>query len=285
MDYKERRIHGEEGLPLSMYDQTAQSTRYHMNCHWHPEHEIVYVKSGALELRLGVGDESILMKKGDVVFVQGGVLHSAVPVDCHYVCFVLDPSRMLSSEDACEAVIKRIEKGKMKIEPFVSRRNPEMTALCEELYQILTTREDGFVFFVKGLVLRFFGYLLKFQLYEKNPLLVPAEEKSEGRMKSVLNYIRKNYGKEISLSELAALSNMSPNYFCRYFRKLTGQTPIEYLITYRLESACYALRNTDLTVTDITFACGFNDVSHFIKSFRKAYGMTPKAYRAQTDEA
>jgi AraC-like DNA-binding protein len=198
---------------------------------------------------------------------------------------VLDPSRMLSSEDACEAVIKRIEKGKMKIEPFVSRRNPEMTALCEELYQILTTREDGFVFFVKGLVLRFFGYLLKFQLYEKNPLLVPAEEKSEGRMKSVLNYIRKNYGKEISLSELAALSNMSPNYFCRYFRKLTGQTPIEYLITYRLESACYALRNTDLTVTDITFACGFNDVSHFIKSFRKAYGMTPKAYRAQTDEA
>ena len=70
MDYKERRIHGEEGLPLSMYDQTAQSPRYHMSCHWHPEHEIVYVKSGVLELRLGVGDESILMKKALVTAVM-----------------------------------------------------------------------------------------------------------------------------------------------------------------------------------------------------------------------
>ena len=264
-----------------MYDQTAQSPRYHMNCHWHPEHEIVYVKSGTLELRLGVGDESILMKKGDVVFVQGGVLHSAVPTDCHDVCFVLDPTRMLSPEDACEIVIRGIEKGKMKIEPLVSRHYPEITALCEELYQLLVHRDDGFVFFVKGLTLRFFGYLMKFKLYEKNPISVPTEEKSVGRMKSVLDYIRKNYGKEIELSELALLSNMSPNYFCRYFRKLTGQTPIEYLITYRLESACYALRNTDLTITDVAFACGFNDVSHFIKSFRKAYQMTPKAYRAQ----
>ena len=281
MDYKERRIHGEEGLPLSMYDQTAQSPRYHMNCHWHPEHEIVYVKSGSLELRLGVGDESILMKKGDVVFVQGGVLHSAVPTDCHYVCFVLDPSRMLSSEDACADVIRGIEKGKMKINSLVSKNYPEITARCEELYQLLVHREAGFVFFVKGLTWRFFGYLLKFQLYEQNPVLASTEEKSVGRMKSVLNYIRKNYAKEIELSELAALSNMSPNYFCRYFRKLTGQTPIEYLITYRLESACYALRNTDLTITDVAFACGFNDVSHFIKSFRRAYQMTPKEYRSQ----
>ena len=72
---------------------------------------------------------------------------------------------------------------------------------------------------------------------------------------------------------------MSPNYFCRYFRRLTGQTPIDYLITYRLESSCYALRTTDLTVTDIAFSCGFNDVSHFVKMFRKMYGMTPKSYR------
>lgn len=284
MDYKERRIHGEEGLPLSMYNQTWQSTRYHMNCHWHPEHEIIYIKSGSMELRLGVGEETFLLKKGDVVFVQGGTLHSAIPTDCHYVCFVLDPSRMLSAGDVCAKEIKQIEKGELRIDPLVSKKHLEFAEVCEELLRSLSAREDGFPFFVKGLVWCFFGCLLKFKLYQKNPLSVASEEKSEGRMKSVLDYIRKNYGKEIGLSELAALSNMSPNYFCRYFRKLTGQTPIEYLITYRLESACYALRSTDLTVTDITFACGFNDVSHFIKSFRKAYGMTPGAYRAQNNE-
>ena len=98
-------------------------------------------------------------------------------------------------------------------------------------------------------------------------------------MKLVLQHIRRSYHREISLLELAALADMSPNYFCRYFRKMTGQTPIEYLITYRLESACLALRSSDMSVTDVAFACGFNDVSHFIKTFRKVYQITPKAYR------
>ena len=191
---------------------------------------------------------------------------------------------MLSAEDACAKEIRRIEKGELRIKSLVSREHLEFAAICEELCDALTRREDGFAFFVQGAVLRFFGYLLKFRLYQKNPLSIASEEKSAGRMKLVLDHIQKNYGHEIELSELAKLSNMSPNYFCRYFRKLTGQTPIEYLITYRLESACYALRNTDLSVTDIAFACGFNDVSHFIKSFRRTYGITPKAYRMGQNE-
>lgn len=279
MDLKEKRIHGEEGLPVSMYAQTPQSLRYHMNCHWHPEHEIIYVQKGQMELRLGLGEETLLMKEGDVAFVPGGTLHSAMPYDCHYVCFVLDPVRMLSPEDACVGVIKKIGEGRYQIDRLVSREHPEIAALCNGLWETMTRREDGFAFFVKGYILQFFGYLIKYRMYQKQAIPLTGEEKSVGQMKRVLDHIRKNYTHEISLGELASLSHMNPNYFCRYFKRMTGQTPIEYLITYRLEAACYALRNTDLTVTDIAFACGFNDVSHFVKSFRREYGVTPKAYR------
>lgn len=279
MDLKEKRIHGEEGLPVSMYVQNPNSLRYHMNCHWHPEHEIIYVQRGKMELRLGLGEESLLLAKGDVAFVPGGTLHSAVPFDCEYVCFVLDPLRILSAEDSGAGILQRIGEGRYQVERLVSREHPELTALCDRMWQTMTLREEGFAFFVKGYVLQFFGYLIKYRLYQKQPLPLTGEEKSVGHMKRVLDHIRKNYSHEISLAELASLSHMSPNYFCRYFKRMTGQTPIEYLITYRLEAACYALRNTDLTVTDLAFACGFNDVSHFVKSFRRAYGMTPKAYR------
>ncbi len=279
MDYRETRIHGEAGLPISMYFATPQNPRYYMNCHWHPEHEIIYMLQGTLKLRLGVGEETFLLKKGDVVFVSGGTLHSAIPTDAYYVCFVLDPGRMLSGEDACAKELRKMETGEMRVTPLVSREHSEFAAICEELVELLHQREEGFFFFVQGLVLRFFGYLLRFGLYEGSRIPIPAEEKGAGHMKLALDHIQKNYHREITLSELARLADMSPNYFCRYFRKLTGQTPIEYLISYRLESARYALENTDLSVTDIAFACGFNDVSHFIKRFRKAYGATPKTYR------
>lgn len=279
MDLKEKRIHGEEGLPVSMYAQTPGSLRYHMNCHWHPEHEIIYVQKGRMELRLGLGEEFLLLSRGDVAFVPGGTLHSAVPFDCDYVCFVLDPLRMLPAEDSCMKILQRIGEGRYQVERLVSREHPEFSSLCEVLWQTMTAREEGFAFFVKGYILQFFGYLIQYHLYQKQELPLTGEEKSVGHMKRVLDHIRKNYSHEISLGELASLSHMSPNYFCRYFKRMTGQTPIEYLITYRLEAACYALRNTDLTVTDIAFACGFNDVSHFVKSFRRAYGTPPKSYR------
>ena len=284
LDYREKRIHGEGGLPISMYSQTPQSPRYQMNCHWHPEQEIIYVKRGVLELKLGVGQETLLLRAGDVAFVQGGTLHSAVASDCHYVCFVLDPVRLLSGDDACAEPIQKIAKGKMQVEHFVGQTHPVFATICEELHQCLTHREEGFVFFAKGLILQFFGNLLKYHLYQKPISESSAEEKSVGQMKLVLEHIRRNYSHEIALAELAELADMTPNYFCRYFRKMTGQTPIEYLISYRLESACLALRNSDLMVTDIAFACGFNDVSHFIKSFRRAYRLTPKAYRALQEE-
>ncbi len=262
-----------------MYESSPKSPRYHMNCHWHSEHEIIYVKAGRLELRLGMGEDPIVLRGGEVAFVQGGTLHSAVPYDCTYICFVLDVARMLSQDDACAEAIYRIDKGKWRITPHVSLRSPVFGELCERMYQVLTRREEGFAFFVKGYVLEFFGALLREHLFESGFSGSAGEEKNAGRMKIVLDFIQKNYPREIELSELARLSNMSPNYFCRYFRRLTGQTPIDYLITYRLESSCYALRTTDLTVTDIAFSCGFNDVSHFVKMFRKMYGMTPKSYR------
>ncbi|MBQ8431676.1 MAG: helix-turn-helix domain-containing protein [Clostridia bacterium] len=279
MDYKEKRVHGEEGLPVSMYPLTPQSLRYHMNCHWHTEHEIIYVRSGRLELKLGLGDELLTLERGEVAVVQGGTLHSAVPYDCNYICFVLDASRMLRPDDACAEAMYCFDKGKWRIHPRPEKQMPRFAALCEQLYRVLIRREEGYAFLAKGYVLEFFGLLLQYRLYERTVSHSELEEKHAGRMRVVLDFIQQNYNREIELSELARLSNMSPNYFCRYFRRLTGQTPIDYLITYRLESSCYALRTTDLTVTDIAFGCGFNDVSHYVKMFRKMYGMTPKSYR------
>ena len=67
--------------------------------------------------------------------------------------------------------------------------------------------------------------------------------------------------------------------FCRYFKKIAGCSPVEYLIDYRLNMAAYMLITTDDSISDISLACGFNDASHFIKFFRRKKGVTPRNYR------
>ena len=65
MDYREKIVHGDEGLPFAVYSVTPSHARYHMELHWHPEHEILFVQDGTFSLRLN--DTVYLLHPGDVV--------------------------------------------------------------------------------------------------------------------------------------------------------------------------------------------------------------------------
>lgn len=114
----------------------------------------------------------------------------------------------------------------------------------------------------------------------------PTEEEQRNQrrvlqMKNALRRIRNDYASELSLEDLAAEATLAPQYFCRVFRQVTGRTPIDYLNYYRIECAAEVLCATDDNVTDIALSCGFNDLSYFIKLFRRNKGISPGAYRKQ----
>ena len=71
---------------------------------------------------------------------------------------------------------------------------------------------------------------------------------------------------------------MSASYFSRRFKEITGQTPFEYLLAYRVEVACEMLLEGSENVTEICYKCGFNDLSYFINVFKKHMGISPKSY-------
>ena len=114
-------------------------------------------------------------------------------------------------------------------------------------------------------------------LYQKNH----ADTEMDRRLspiKNVLSHISENYTDTISLNELAKIAGMNPKYFCRYFRSMTGRTPIDYLNYYRIECACEMLSTKDISIKETTISCGFNDESYFIKTFQKYKGITPKQF-------
>lgn len=107
---------------------------------------------------------------------------------------------------------------------------------------------------------------------------VTVEDDSR-RILKVKNYISKNYMDELRLPELASLAGMSSSAFSRFFKLHTGRNISEYIIDLRLGYAARMLVDTDKSISEIGFDCGFNNLSNFNRIFKKKKGCSPSEFR------
>jgi AraC family transcriptional regulator len=99
------------------------------------------------------------------------------------------------------------------------------------------------------------------------------------QVRRVRDFIEVNLAADISLSELAQLTSLSPTHFCRAFKRSVGSSPCQYQLGRRIERAKALLADPSRTVTDIAFDCGYKLPGSFATTFRKATGVTPSAFR------
>ena len=104
-------------------------------------------------------------------------------------------------------------------------------------------------------------------------------ERDVRRMQQVASYVMAHYVHDISLDDVAAHIGMNRSAFCRFFRRNKGITFSRFVTGYRLETACELLKSTQKQVSEICFAVGFNDLPHFTRVFKAAYGVSPVKYR------
>lgn len=104
-------------------------------------------------------------------------------------------------------------------------------------------------------------------------------DKTEDLLEPALRYLKNNYNKDIKLSNLADLCDISPSYFSRLFSRNMGCCLSDYILNLRLEHACRLLLTTRRTVVSIACEAGYVDCGYFYKLFRKKYGCTPLEYR------
>lgn len=109
-----------------------------------------------------------------------------------------------------------------------------------------------------------------------------VHEKSSQRINKVYHYTVEHFRNDITLDEVAALTNHSPAAFCRYFKTRTRKTYIQYLTELRIAYACELLMQGNLDIGQVCFESGFNNLSHFHKQFRRHMHTTPSDYRKQS---
>ena len=97
----------------------------------------------------------------------------------------------------------------------------------------------------------------------------------------MLRFIYEHYDQKISLTQISKAGNVGKTTCCTIFQKYTNETPVSYLISYRIKKGIELLETTDKTISEIALEVGFSGASYFTEIFHRAYGCTPTEYRAE----
>jgi AraC-like DNA-binding protein len=101
----------------------------------------------------------------------------------------------------------------------------------------------------------------------------------DDRLTKVMHYINTNYQQKIGLNKIASIANMHPASFCRYFKSKTGKSFSEFTTDLRIGYACKLLIEGNLSVSQVCFECGFNNLSLFNRMFKRQTNFSPSSYK------
>jgi transcriptional regulator, AraC family len=280
--YNEVKQRGRFDFPVEFYHVDYRHPRFNMPHHWHIEYEIIRIQKGVFHINLN--ETGIHAKTGDIIFIRDGIVHGGHPESdaCVYDCVVFNMHQLLknmNSEDVSSLLTHDIH-----INNVFTADHPEVQQAVKVLLQTLRRQKKGHEFIVTGMLYAFLGIVLEKGLYHHaNTEMLDSNRRSIQQLKEAFLLIDKAYATPLTLKDLADAVGLSPNYFCKFFLKMTHRSPIDYLNYYRIETACIRLSTTDASITDIAYSCGFNDLSYFIKTFKKYKATSPRKFRMETN--
>lgn len=273
----ESKKRGTFDFPIELYYVDSLTPRYEMPLHWHLEYELITVLRGSFELSLD--GEKTVMYPGDCAFINGGVVHGGIPDGCIYECLVFDLQAFLHNMPVRSKSLAAFLSDTSGI-TGVYKSGSVTAQTVDKIFDSMECERRGYELVTVGLMWQLLG---EFASSSAQNVSGTKSTDQISRLKNVLSFIHKNIDHHISLDELAETAGMSPKYFCRVFKDLTGKRPIEYLNYYRIESACEMLTLTDESVTEIAMNCGFDDMSYFSKTFARYKGLSPNKFRKQNN--
>lgn len=298
---KETALHGTKSFPCAFYQTFSYGAGTLVKHHWHDEVEILYFSGG--KFRLEINMEQFLVRSESLYFINPGELHGIFTEDAgnsgeDAIVFSLD---ILSADpyDAAQIeLIQPIQNGTMLFPRCILPGHPCFAAIRGAFLETIHSfghplneervPENGAVtddltnqLFIKSSLLRILAILSSHRLF------TAAERNLDKRVESlkiILTYIKENYKEKIYVHDLADQIHMNEQYFCRFFKKSIGRSPMDYINEYRIRQAMRLLKETDLPVMEVCLECGYNNLGNFLRTFKKYTGSTPLKYRNHFQE-
>lgn len=265
---------------LQLHFLLLTSNNYYSPLHWHGHLEIIFIQKGCMSAY--ISDRKYTLKKNDLLVVGSRELHSTrtwggtdylllqIPTD--YLSRVLSNVSLIQFQEYFPAIT-------------MNDAQKQLHSCLLELVKTYTEKEDGYLLHFSSVVYEFLYILYRNHSRRISPETREKDNRNFERMEEIIQYVKNHYKQEISLNDAAKLINVSPEYFCRLFKKHTGQTFLEYVNAVRLIHFHRELLSTDYSITDLMARNGITNYKVFIRTFKETYGTTPGKLRAQPASA
>jgi AraC-like DNA-binding protein len=247
--------------------------------HFHPEVEILLVVQGR-GTRF-VGDSVEPFVPGDLVMIGPNVSHewcSDKNSGISEAIYILFNTEIMGNDfwnlPESKIILKIIQQ---------SERGIKLTGKTrDEVEYIMRSIETSYGFtriIMLMSILEMIAFNGEYQYLASPVVRNTINERDTERLNKVYKYVIDNIQHEISLGMAASIANLSTAAFCRYFRKRTNKTFVQFLNEIRIGQACRLLVNENQSIGSICYSCGYNNNSYFIRQFKTITGFTPLGYR------
>lgn len=254
------------GDPLSIFPD------YAAECHWHHDFEVLIADRGGIDYY--VNAQQVHLSEGDAILVNGRRLHygySAERKECLYRFAVFHPM-IFGSLAPISAAIDQLSSDSSQDYWLFSAQTEEGCRAVELADTLCQTGALGDAFTFLSAACQLLNIAT-----QQNHCTGAQADPAWTILRRMLSYIQQHYTEHILLEGIAAAGAVCRSRCCALFREKLYTTPNIYLTKYRLGRAC-AMMQAGATITDAALNCGFQSTSYFSETFRKHYGMTPRAF-------
>lgn len=266
------------GFPISCYSSRLSAGTYdYIDWHWHLEFQLCLTQTGTV--MWSTGGSHCVVPEGKGIFINSQRVHMAKPFQCEeatFFCVDFSPDYLCperKSQLYAESVRPVLDNVGLQMITIDSKK---ILGIMEGMAERFEFQEKGYEFLIASDVLRIWS-LLQLNLSTNENGSNDLDE----RFRQILTYVQNHYHEIITLNEIASHIGLSRSECCRYFKKRSGQTIIDYLTQYRLHKSMEELRQNDKSISRIALDCGFQSQSYYTKRFRELTGMTPGQFRKQ----
>ena len=291
---KEIYEHTNSDFPLAVY--FVKPEEHFLNTipwHWHEEIEIDLIQEG--DALYTIGDEIYRVTEGSVILIKSNVVHSieSEGKTCSIISLIFSPSIIVLDPESQmnSAYVSPLNLMDEKIIIFnaTDRMQRSMISYIRDIIDLNLARDYGYELLTKSTLYTFWYYLLKEIPHKEIERKKETQENrlsaDEERIKDAITFIQENYSDNISLDDIALSVHISKSECCRLFKRTIDMTPFEYLMRYRIFTACDIMlksQRNDESIFDLAIKVGFNSASYFNKLFKKYVGCTPSEYKKQS---
>lgn len=255
--------------------------------HWHKDLEFIVIKKGSMTYN--VNGELIELPEGSGIMVNSRQLHygfSAQHKECEFICILLLPDLLSGNEWFYHNYIEPVTENSLYPYLYLERKGWQNSILenAERIYSVFAAKMGHEIPYFE--LIDAFLDIMKI-LYENLDVKTnetPKESNDLTSLKSMLAYIEEHFSQQITLENLSLSGACCKSRCSLLFKRYLRETPMTYVAKLRLQKSLVTLLDSDKSIADVAYECGFCTASYYCETFQKYYGISPLKYRRNQNE-